>query len=126
MPTAPPPSSPSSGPDPGRPLTEREKQALAELGSELQASDPSLGSKLSIGRPVDRRGWLTFDRVVQAMAVLAVVLVLLPAAWFGLLFALALMVGVPLLLLLLVDPELRSRVNRSAGKDDQPPQEGHH
>ncbi|GAA4677560.1 hypothetical protein GCM10023215_07860 [Pseudonocardia yuanmonensis] len=105
-------------------MTEREKKVLAELGAELQADDPSLGAELS--RPPATRSptRMKVDRVVQALAVLAMVLVLVPADWFGLVLALVLMVGLPLLVLLWVDPTLRPRAARSRRNDDSHPQEG--
>ncbi|MFR9807009.1 DUF3040 domain-containing protein [Pseudonocardia sp. RS010] len=111
MPTAsPPPSPPPPEPDPARPLTEREKQVLAQLGSDLQASDPTLGDRLSTDPASARPRWLTVDRAVQTLVVLVVLLVLLPAEWLGLVLVLLLMVGLPLFLLLLADPKIRSWV----------------
>ncbi|GAA2863791.1 hypothetical protein GCM10010472_21320 [Pseudonocardia halophobica] len=107
MPSAfPPPPSPPPGRDPGPPLTDHEKHLLADLGCDLQANDPGLADELS-GGPREWPAWLTFDRVVQVLAVLAVIVVLLPADWAALLLILALMIGLPLILLLVAERRAR-------------------
>lgn len=126
MPTAlPPPPSPPPGPDPSRPLTEREKRALADLDTALQASDPQLSQRLAAGPASSAPpGRFTVDRGLQAVAILTMVFVLVPAAWRGLLIVFALMVGLPLLLLLLDEPGRRPWTTRRRPPDDaQPPQD---
>lgn len=100
MPTTPPPP---SGPDPhdGRPLSERERRDLVELGEHLQASDPRLGEKLTTG-PALRLwpAWATRSRVVVALAVGVGVIVLLPSESQAVIVLLAVMFGLPLVVVL--------------------------
>ena len=65
---------PAPPPEPDPPLTDRERRLLADIGTDLQESDPRLGQRLS-ARP-GGSGLLSVDYVVQAVALLVIVLVL--------------------------------------------------
>ena len=112
---------PPPEPDPGRPLTEQERRFLADIGSDLQKTDPRLGQRLSARG--DGSTAVTLDRLVQAAAILVITLVLIPADWRGMVLVLVLMVGVPLIALLGLDPAVRGW-GRPAARNRRPPDSG--
>jgi len=107
MSTVPPPS--SSGPERSRPLSDREWRILAEVGEDLLSSDPRLGAKLSRGKGT-RPHVVSIDRVVRVVAVGGICFVVLPDSWLALLSFLVVLIGMPVLILLLIDCEQERRV----------------
>lgn len=98
---------PSPGPQDPEPLSVREKKILAQIEGGLESSDPSLANlSTTVGRRQRPPVWRT-DRVLQAMAVLVIVVTILPGPWLFVLIIIGILAGPPLTLILTArrDPE---------------------
>lgn len=89
-----PTTSPRPDPDDARPLSDREHRILEELDRDLTASDPELAETFAHARaPRIRAGASTADRIARGVAVLAVLIVVIPAEWLVVLSVLGVMLG---------------------------------
>lgn len=83
-------------PDEPRPLTDRERRILTEIGHELAQDAPKLADALAAPpRPPRRRPDL--EDVAVAVVCLVIAWVVMPADWFAVVVPLAVMVAVPAL-----------------------------
>ena len=81
-------------PEPSRPLSEREKAALARLEAYTRREDPEWCDLLEREAPPSRRaGPRVRDLVVQIVVVVVLALLLVPTAWLGGLLAVMVLVG---------------------------------
>lgn len=125
-----PPSQPAGGapdPDPrpcARPLNRREERSLSDLEQELRRSDPDLESEMSSLQPAAAAPGTAnpamLDRVLQGIAIAAIVLVLVPTEWLSGVLSFGLLLGVPVALAMLVARE------RFEGPADGDPPPGDH
>ncbi|SHJ98166.1 Protein of unknown function [Pseudonocardia thermophila] len=101
--------------DEPRPLDEREQKLLQEIGEGLAARYPRLETRLIPPRSI------VVDRVVAALAVLVILAVLLPFAWF----AVVLLFAATALPLLLTVPEPGPEQEQEPGDDEGIPPAGY-
>ena len=81
-------------PDPPRPLTEREKAALARLEADARREDPEWSDLLAAQSPPRRRlSPRVRDLAIQVVVVVVLAVVLMPTAWLGGLLAVMALIG---------------------------------
>jgi Protein of unknown function (DUF3040) len=81
-------------PDPPRPLTEREKAALARLEADTRREDPEWFDLLTAQSPPRRRlSPRLRNLTVQVVVVVVLAVVLMPTAWLGGLLAVMVLIG---------------------------------
>lgn len=81
-------------PEPSRPLTEREKAALARLEADTRREDPEWFDLLAAPSPPRRRlNPRVRDLVIQVVVVVVLAVVLMPSAWLGGLLAVMVLIG---------------------------------
>jgi Protein of unknown function (DUF3040) len=78
-------------PDPPRPLTERERAALARLEAETRREDPEWFDLLA--RPSPRRGRRGRNLALQALVIVVLAVVLVPSGWLAGLLVVIVMLG---------------------------------
>jgi hypothetical protein len=81
-------------PEPTRPLTEREKAALARLAAETRREDPEWFDLLAQrSTPRRRLGSRARNLVIQVAVVVIMAVVLMPSAWMGGLLVAIVLIG---------------------------------
>jgi hypothetical protein len=81
-------------PEPPRPLTEREKAALARLEADTRREDPEWFDLLAAQSPPRRRlSPRVRNLVIQVVVVVVLAVALMPTAWLGGLLAVMVLVG---------------------------------
>jgi hypothetical protein len=81
-------------PEPSRPLSEREKAALARLEAETRREDPEWCDVLTHQAPPPRRPSSRIrDLVIQVVVVVLLAVLLVPTAWLGGLLVVMVLVG---------------------------------
>lgn len=87
-------TSPGSGSDDARPLSEREHRILGELDEELTEAAPDLAETFATaGAPRTGPAVFTADRVLSAIAILVILAVLLPAEWLAAISVIGVLLG---------------------------------
>jgi hypothetical protein len=80
-------------PEPSRPLTERERAALARLEAHARREDPEWCDVLEREAPPPRRAVRVRDLVIQVVVVVVLAVVLLPSAWLAGLLVVVVLAG---------------------------------